>query len=533
MGRAQGDHDEEAVPLTSVEWHTGGLRSEKPSRTQWSQMVRNLLPSNIQWSRMGWSMLPWVIAAPLGKTERKLPKVTSTSYLNGLRGVACLVVYNYHITIGWYPDLKATLGLVPFANFVLAGHGATMIFFVLSGFVLAYSPLSKISHPEGSSDAVDAALLTSLWSSTIRRGFRLFTPLVGLALLLSVVTFFVPIHGAAPGLEWAQVSPKTLGTYIHHLGSYAQMVSFLMDPFTWSIVQHSSLEHAWTLPFEYRGSIVVFLLCIACARLTPRCRKVFLIAFSLWALHWIRWDVFCFTAGMFLAELRFQPLFPSSSSATSSSAGPKPEPLPHSTTADNLTPRQRPWDRFAEKLTGDFQRFTRALPLRPAIGLLALGPAVVVCAWPDGGAVIGLEPYATLHATFTPGHYGGVDVDFLYASVGAVAVLASLEALPPLQWLLSTAPFRYLGEISFSFYLLHLLLINSTSKHIMLFLTQTCGWAYGPAYVLMWLVTGTGTVFAADLFWRGVDEPSVRMSRKISDWLKARPRDAEIAYHAL
>ncbi|KAG6356638.1 hypothetical protein INS49_014512 [Diaporthe citri] len=517
MGRAQGDHDEEAVPLTSAEWLTGRprIQSEKPSRLQWSRIQW----SRIQWSRMAWSMVPWVIAAPLGKTERTLPKVTSTSYLNGLRGVACVVVYNYHVTIGWYPDLKGTLGLVPFANFVLAGHGATMIFFVLSGFVLAYSPLSKMSSPAGTSDAVDSALLTSLWSSTIRRGFRLFTPLVGLALLLSVITFFSPIHGNAPGLEWAQASPKTLGTYLHHLYSYSQMVSYLMDPFTWSIIQPSSLEHAWTLPFEYRGSLVVFLLCVACARLTPRCRKVFLVAFALWALHWIRWDVFCFTAGMFLAELRFRPLFPSSSS--SSSSGPKPEPLPHSTTADNLTPR-RPWDRFIQ-----------SFPLRPAIGLLALGPSVIVCAWPDGGGVLGVEPYATLHVAFTPGHYGGVDVDFLYASVGAVAVLASLEALPPLQWLLSTAPFRYLGEISFSFYLLHILLINTTSAHIIFFLTQMCGWGYGFAFALMWVVTASGTVLAADLFWRGVDETSVRMSRKISDWLIAKPRDAEIAYHAL
>lgn len=520
MGRAQGDHDEEAVPLTSAEWDTVRLHSsEKPSRIQF-QLPR------IQWSRMAWSMLPWVITAPLGKTERRLPKVTSTSYLNGLRGVACVVVYNYHVTILWNPNLKGTLGLVPFANFVLAGHGATMIFFVLSGFVLAYSPLSKISSSSegGSSDAVvDSALLTSLWSSTVRRGFRLFTPLVGLALLLALVTFFTPVYGPSPGLEWAQATPQTLGTFLHHLYSYATMVSFLMDPFTWSTVQPASLEHAWTLPFEYRGSLVVFLLCVACARLTPRCRKVFLVAFALWALHWIRWDVFCFTAGMFLAELRFQPLFPSSSSSstTTSSAGPKPEPLPRSTTADDdLTPRERRWDRF-----------TRAFPLRPAIGLVALGPAVVVCAWPDAGAVV--EPYATLHAAFTPGHYGGADIDFLWASVGAVAVLASLEALPPLQWLLSTPPFRYLGEISFSFYLLHLLLINATSAHTLIFLTHTCGWEYGSAFALMWFVTAAATVLAADLFWRGVDETSVRLSRKISDWLIARPRDTEIAYHAL
>lgn len=505
--QAQGNNDEEAVPLMSAEGLTEKIWGEKPSR--------------IQWARMGWSMLPWVMTAPLGKTERKLPKITSTSYLNGLRGVACVIVYNYHVTILWNTPLKGTLGLVPFANIALAGHGATMVFFVLSGFVLSYSPLSKISPASGHSDAVDAALLTSLWSSTIRRGFRLFMPLVGLALLLSFITFFTSVYEPSPTLPWPQVKPRTVGTFFNHLGSYAQMFSFLMDPFTWSAVQPSTLEQAWTLPFEYRGSLVVFLLCIACARLTPRVRKLFLIAFAFWALHWIRWDVFCFTAGMFLADLRFNPLF---SLSSSSSGGPEPERLPHSTT-DNPAPR-RLWDRLWDELT-------RAVPLRPALSMLALIPAIIVCGWPDGGAEMGIEPYATLHAVFTPGHYHGADVDFLYASVGAVAVLASLEALPPFQWLLSTAPFRYLGEISFSFYLLHLLLIKLLSLRILAFLKDTCGWGYGSAFALMWIITAAGTVLAADLFWRGVDETSVRWSRKISDWLIVKPRNSEIAYQAL
>lgn len=512
MGRAQGNNDEEAVPLMPTERLTAWARGDKPARAQWA--------------RMAWSVLPWVVTAPLGKTERSLPKVTPTSYLNGLRGVACVIVYNYHVTILWNPALKGSLGLVPLANIVLAGHGATMVFFVLSGFVLSHSPLSRISSPSGPSEAVDSALLTSLWSSTIRRGFRLFTPLAALALILAFITFFTSVYGPSPGLEWAQADPKTAVAFFHHLCSYAQMVSFLMDPFTWATVQPASLEHAWTLPFEYRGSLVIFLLCVACARLTPRCRKLFLVAFGFWALHWIRWDVFCFTAGMFLAELRFRPLFPSSTSSTSAAG--KPETLPLSSpTPGALAAPRRLWARLASTAP------LHTVPLRPALGLLALGPAIVVCAWPDAGAEMGIEPYATLHAAFTPGHYGGADVDFLYASVGAVAVLASLEALPPLQWLLSTAPFRYLGEISFSFYLLHLLLINILSARTLIFLKETCGWDYGSAFALMWLITAAGTVLAADLFWRGVDETSVRLSRKISDWLIVRPRDTEIAYRAL
>jgi peptidoglycan/LPS O-acetylase OafA/YrhL len=477
----------------------------------------------IQWSRMAWSMLPWVVTAPLGKTQRKLPKVTSTSYLNGLRGVACLIVYNYHLTILFNTDLKAKLSTLPFVNLLVAGHGATMVFFVLSGFVLSYSPLSKISSPESR----DSALLTSLWSSTVRRGFRLFTPLVVLALALSFITFFLPVFPAYEGLPWARVEPKTLGAFFHHLGTYAQNVCLLTDPFTWEFVQPPTLEHAWTLPFEYRGSLVVFLLSIACARLTPRCRKLLLVAFALWALYWVRWDVFCFTSGMFLAELRFQPLPRLSLSFFSWSYGSsirhKEELLPLAATEveEDARPR-RPWAKLAH-----------AVPLRQAVGLLALPLAILICAWPDGAAGGAIEPYASLHAVFTPAQYAGIHIDFLYASVGAVMVLASLEALPAAQWLLSTAPFRYLGEISFSFYLLHLLLIHFMTAHILTFLTGSFGWGYDSAFAVMWVLTAAGTALASDLFWRGIDESSVRISRKISDWLIAKPRDTGIAYHAL
>ncbi|KAH8772656.1 hypothetical protein F5883DRAFT_642019 [Diaporthe sp. PMI_573] len=144
MGRAQGDSEEgPLLGTTSTEWlREKRRRDEEPAR-------------GIQWSRAAWSMLPWVITAPLGKTERKLPKVTPTSYLNGLRGVACLIVYNYHIMTVFNMSLKVRLGTVHFVNLAVAGHGATMVFFVLSGFVLSYSPLAKISSPEN----LDSALL--------------------------------------------------------------------------------------------------------------------------------------------------------------------------------------------------------------------------------------------------------------------------------------------------------------------------------------------------------------------------------------
>lgn len=107
--------------------------------------------------RWYWSLLPWFLTAALGKTTRTLPRKTSTSYLNGIRGIACLIVYTEHVSMHYYRDFMSNpYGAEPAANnhgfsqlpiirIIYAGKGMVAIFFVLSGFVLTYSPLKKIT----------------------------------------------------------------------------------------------------------------------------------------------------------------------------------------------------------------------------------------------------------------------------------------------------------------------------------------------------------------------------------------------------
>lgn len=104
-----------------------------------------------------WSLLPWFLTAPLGKTTRKLPRKTSTSYLNGIRGIACLLVYTYHVSMHYYREFMMNpygaepaadnhgFSQLPVIRIIYAGKGMVAIFFVLSGFVLTYSPLKKIT----------------------------------------------------------------------------------------------------------------------------------------------------------------------------------------------------------------------------------------------------------------------------------------------------------------------------------------------------------------------------------------------------
>lgn len=50
-----------------------------------------------------WAWAPFCLAAPLHHTTRRLPTTTSTTYLTGLRGLACFFVFNHHVLDKHYP----------------------------------------------------------------------------------------------------------------------------------------------------------------------------------------------------------------------------------------------------------------------------------------------------------------------------------------------------------------------------------------------------------------------------------------------
>src|SRR5438094_952495 len=54
------------------------------------QPTRQISDDGASWQRIFWSTVPFCISKPLNKTSRTLPRPSSTTYLNGLRGVACI-----------------------------------------------------------------------------------------------------------------------------------------------------------------------------------------------------------------------------------------------------------------------------------------------------------------------------------------------------------------------------------------------------------------------------------------------------------
>ncbi|KAF5710019.1 acyltransferase 3 [Fusarium globosum] len=127
------------------------------------------------------------------RTEREEYGLARTSYLDGLRGFASLLVFIHHHVL-WahnsaYSTIERSFGYkqqhdfitLPFIRILFnGGHFGTAIFFVLSGYVLSIKTLEFHNAPVQTSSTAVAnkiQLIDHIRSALVRRWFRLYLPL--------------------------------------------------------------------------------------------------------------------------------------------------------------------------------------------------------------------------------------------------------------------------------------------------------------------------------------------------------------------
>ncbi|TRX92105.1 hypothetical protein FHL15_006972 [Xylaria flabelliformis] len=483
---SQDRHYEEALPLTSADRQS--IDDDWMPRSRGNPTVRWLL-----------FLLPFCIARPLGLTERRLPKTTSTTYLNGIRGLACWIVFNEHITMDKYRDfifkpygteengkkLEHFIQL-PFVRALIAGKGMVCVFFVLSGFVLSYSSLRKINDPGrlNKEEKTGNDLLTSISSMTLRRAIRLFGPMLALAFITAFVTYYVP---------WGIIDHEAPNIFVHLYKFWLSAVT-VMDPFHWARLRPlpSHFEQAWTLGVEYRLSLAMFLMIATTATLSTVGRKTIIIFVAAWSVYCNRrWDIACAMGGMLLAELRFAS--------------------------------------FSDDISRLFNR-----PLRPSKwlttvpGVFCVIFGILLCSWPEA-TPDGAQPYRSLWeltpSSWRPDSNHGSPEPvggwvWWWGTIGAFLMLWGLEQLPLLQKVLSISFLKYLGEISYAYYLLQGLGHTHVGNPIYEVLQNKYGWSKSSAFTAGYVVGNIFNILASDYFWRVIDESFIRLARfVVVEWL--------------
>lgn len=413
------------------------------------------------------SLLPTYIQPGKHTTKKELHP---TAYLDALRGYAAFIVFMYHgfgVPNIWFlhlPIIRVFFG---------GGPGMVAIFFVISGYVLSYRMLKMMRNKE------PTRLLDSLASSTFRRFIRLYGS-TGVATFISMLT--VQLGWWTP----SQLVPSP--TFFKELWHWCQDFVMSSDPFAnvegWvheGVFRTMYLEQMWTIPIEYRGSIILFVFCAASCKLSVRSRMVFLWVVVLLCYYWRAIFVAEFLFGMFIAELSFNR---------------HPERLGRLPQVEiSEKPPQRRWQSVVPKV---------GYSVLLVLGLILLGQ-------PDfGKPLLFAFPWQYL-LHFIPPWYGDAAYTF-WLSFGAFFVVLAIDSYPALQTPFTWSFSQYLGELSFGIYAMHVPIVWSLYKGVLepfrqLHLGQST-FAYLPGPILTAIVV----LWAADYFTR-IDRIVVRLGR--------------------
>lgn len=234
--------------------------------------------------------------------QQQQPTLRRTAYLDGIRGFAAFLVYWMHHELwshntvddvfqhAWGYQGKRHFITLPFIRtFFSGGHFAVSVFFVLSGYVLSNKPMRLIQ----SGDFLQ--LGDNLSSALFRRWLRLHLPVIGTT--FAYITFLHMFH--------IHAVPDPQGSYGWEVWNwYTELKNFTFVFRTGGEPWFTYNFHSWSIPVEFRGSIVIYTVLMAFSRCTRNARllcEVGLVYYFLYIAD--GWFCALFMSGMILCDL--------------------------------------------------------------------------------------------------------------------------------------------------------------------------------------------------------------------------------------
>lgn len=207
---------------------------------------------------------------------------------------------------------------LPFVRLFIAGRSSVQIFFVISGFVLSLKPLALI-HKGKHSEALD-----SLSAAAFRRYLRLYLPVAIVTAVIAVLRRS-SLPWQTTGHPMPPLAPSATTQFYHWVQSQILFGNiFPIHCGTSRLDQCPAPSEydnpVWTIPIEFKWSMIVFLFLLAFARIKRWVHFVVVTVLSCYHLSIGQVDLFLFCGGMLLAEVSL--LLPSPDAMRSANIGP-------------------------------------------------------------------------------------------------------------------------------------------------------------------------------------------------------------------
>jgi peptidoglycan/LPS O-acetylase OafA/YrhL len=419
--------------------------------------------------------------------------------LDGLRGLACLIVafyhyfgYSYEVNFGYvYNEEEPNGGWMasrwnlPIIKLVLSGPNMVAIFFVISGYVLTHRFLTLV-HQGKADNAV-----MSMSSAIFRRFIRLYAPVFAATLLLQVFLQIGIFEHGRSRWDGRPYPPRGESGLAEQFWLFWGWWREACNPFSWDRHYPDQFDgNIWTIPIEYRCSMVVFLVAIGLARVRTKLRLFFIVVVMGWALNVVLWEVVLFLMGMLLAQVDVL-------------LAAKKENLVNLEKIEGPSKSDKQWMWYPTMLV-----------------------AIYLCSipWHRDGAfgwqvLNALDPF--------PGGF----IFSTWQCVGATIMVICALYWERYQTFLNWEPIQYLGHVSYALYLVHGSLIKlatySLKWDIFEFLKERfhpedeSGIVSISVWVSFIFFFIPALIVVSDMFDRAVDKPIVVWSRKIWEYCTA------------
>ncbi|GAM89166.1 hypothetical protein ANO11243_072020 [Dothideomycetidae sp. 11243] len=481
---------------------------EQSAPPQYWLMERSPSPGLWTWARLMLSTLfPKLLVESFSKPRVDRRRLNpDTSWMDGARGIAALIVLNFHYTeafsgVAWW-GFGAKKGLtsfvsLPFIRLVIEGQASVCLFYTIAGFVnsIAFFHLASQSGPEGA--------LRRLSKSAFRRWFRLYLPTYAVLVSHSA---FAYLHGYRLQIPLlVNYNPwifKNLNpTSLQHLPLLKQLAQLLKDIIGVSSAWKDTdlyvcrgIGQLWTIPMEYHASVVLYFLLTLSAFCRPMARLCILMTFAIICMFYEKVTVMSYVLGAAIAQYSLI------------STNEYPLVKEKQSLANTHARLSHPPKRFEV-----LKRPVRLLAYAVALYLMST-PYKNVEAPAPGYVWIGkhLTPYGRTQRALWPKEYGAALLVFLL-------VTSKRSILFPL---FHSRIAQYLGRIMFALYLTHYLVLYSVGIPLPYYIWRSLGhktmlnWSLG-----FWSGYAVSLVLAVLLadFWTRVVESRCL---KVADWVE-------------
>lgn len=530
---------------------------DQPSAARWYRILLKTLalarPAHIiaLLRKLGYCFVPQLIRTHLFDEPAPKSKEFSTTYLNGLRGLAALKVFTFHYFMVFTDATHIPYGAsprytyfteLPYIRYFWTGF-TSHIFFGLAGYLTCQRLFILLDKND---QASQAKVLLNISGSLFRRAFRLYLPVFLITLIMATYihlgfyehnrSLLLNWGRLFPG-DWNETKPDMFETWYEQLSFWASEMYQLCNFVSADTVYPLHDQHLWSILSEMRASLHLYGIIIALAQCKRGVRLLALCVLVFVYMWWNHWEIWIYILGAVVAQIE-QILDDRKTEQGIIAAKTQAEVSVRELSARDVEKEEAQSEglqhvpTFFETLPSlsdlDISAYVRTPPAYQVLRVVGFLVAFYFLSYPIHGARGDAAPgYETLNL-FIPEWLERKDK--FYANWGTFLLLLLLvrSDQKSSRWrrILNHWLPQYLGKISFAFYLVQQIIQHAVGymipHHIWWSLgvegMDTTDTAWLSAILVGWTFTLIATLWMADCWYREVEGRCTRLVK----WLESR-----------